>query len=641
MDKLLKTKEVMEDRDIKLSLPNIVQKNETEFKMTSFFGLQENFDIINLELIQLKNNLLNPSPSIAGTNIFQSSIEHIFEVQEQIEKKLAEFKQARLDNDKLLLEQIFDTQEDFENILSQLKKENQDIEEILIDQLLKTQEELDLKNNDASTLNKKIKELEDENKSYIELDTKIDAKKNKKINDENNIEIKFLNLQGEYDKLKKIIENLKTELDGKRELEASNESMLLHLLNIQEELETHYFKNEVLLKENNLYKARWSRLEEKIPNYFDPGILDLISYDSGSVDQQAVWRLSDYFGGGYSFSEIIFKTVFQDGLLGLAVCESLQDTSKPAFYPSLVDKDDSQTLIFNSLKTTEWYKLLSIANAIEQLTNNKWRDFIVKFDFDTAFYNSAFIKISKVIKALPSILRFDRIKIKRELQNGDYEHLWLDLFGVSYKDIYKKKFEVRIGAANVSASKMFSRFPKFEFPLIDGKDKPFDSWFSEASDDFGQKFELRFALDRLSFDLNVWSKLSVFDQDFLFQIITKTPNILQNLQNEKISINRDWIDWIELSKETASMLISVKELTLRLEQQKVAGLKTQTAKSPGVTSNSRIKTDDNLTPVSLHDTKADASNRVKNKDQIKTAIPSKSVGARKEITIAPKKKLLS
>jgi hypothetical protein len=773
MFKLFETKKRKNNQTTKPSLSGVLQEHETELKIDSFFELQEEFDNINSELIKLKNNALPLNTSPSEEKVFQDLIEHIFEIQEELENKLSELKQARLVNDQSLLDQIFNTQEELEKTIHQLKKENQDNEKILLDQLLITQEELDLRGKETSTLNKKIKELEDKNKSFNELKSKIDSEKNKAIADKKFVEKRIFNLQAEYEKSKKTIENLnaellnrdlsyqdifkkekastaekieqnkiiikinekllkhelqnnelaekynalklnneelvvrinslsatistlkseneklKTELVEKRELEASNESMLLHLHHIQEELETHYFKSQVLSKENDSFKARWSRLEKKIPNYFDSGALDLMSYDSVSVDQQAIWRLTDCFGRGYSFSEIIFKTVFQDGLLGLAVCESLQYTSKLAFYPSLVDKDESQTLLFNSLKTTEWNKLLAVANAIEQLTDNKWKDFIVKFDFDTAFFNPAFIKVPKIIKTLPSILRFDRIRMKRELQNGDYEHLWLDLFGVSYKDIYKKKVEVRIGAANVIASKQFSRYPKFEFPLIDGKDKPFDSWFAEASDDFGQKFELRFALDKQSFDLNVWSKLSVFDQDFLYQIITEFPNILQSLENENISINRDWDDWITLSKESASLLTSVKTLLSRIEKQRVAGLKTQIAKvedeslgesvNPGaisgdkadldsskynmglisltkttsvlattqtakaldLNSNKRIKTVDNLTPVSPPNKKLDASSRVKNNDQTKAATHSKVAGAAKEFTIAPKKKLLS
>jgi hypothetical protein len=116
-----------------------------------------------------------------------------------------------------------------------------------------------------------------------------------------------------------------------------------------------------------------------------------------------------------------------------------------------------------------------------------------------------------------------------------------------------KKFEVRLGAALIQPG-AFSLYPKFEIPLVDGKDKPFESWFSESYDDSGGKLELRFALERKIFDVAVWAKLSEADRAVVLRIIYAFPEALRRLESEKVSIHRPWKTWVEFARSAIQIL---------------------------------------------------------------------------------------
>jgi len=161
------------------------------------------------------------------------------------------------------------------------------------------------------------------------------------------------------------------------------------------------------------------------------------------------------------------------------------------------------------------------------------------------------------LKQLPALLRYDEVRLKRELINPDYEHVWLEFRGLSFGNLHWKKFEIRLGAALVQAGG-FSQYPKFEIPLIDGKTKPFDSWYAESQDDSGAKLELRFALDKNVFDVAVWTKLTDSDKALLLRIIYAMPDALKRLEKQKTAIHRPWATWIDFAKAAMQVLESNK-----------------------------------------------------------------------------------
>ena len=126
--------------------------------------------------------------------------------------------------------------------------------------------------------------------------------------------------------------------------------------------------------------------------------------------------------------------------------------------------------------------------------------------------------------------------------------MWLDLSDVEFGTISIPKLDLRIGAAMVRPDG-FSRHPKFEFPLINRKDKPFESWYPESNDDQGPKYEVRYDLDRKAFALEALKKLSNNDRSLVLNLILLTPKMIEDLMAQRIAIHRPWVSWSNLVQE--------------------------------------------------------------------------------------------
>jgi len=334
------------------------------------------------------------------------------------------------------------------------------------------------------------------------------------------------------------------------------ENALLQIQNqqAQEELITYQQQIQILRQESSALGARWSRLERRMPNYIDFGGLEVVQVDSIGVSPQIIWRVSDFFQAGLVLPQFYFRASLRDGVAGIGLVDDLAaiDTI-PLLVPGNIASSAEQVELFRSYTTTEWHKINAALLVLEQLVNNKGLglgDAIQSFDF--GFWKQSLASLITDIRRLPQLLRFERVKLKREIQNPDYEHLWLEFYGLEFGSYRKPKLEFRLGAAMIQPG-AFSRFPKLEFPLVDGVHKPFESWFAESYDDHGGKYELRFSLDKQAFDLMNWLKLSPDDRLLLQSLILALPSSIASLAKDKVAILRPWGQWMDFAKETSQL----------------------------------------------------------------------------------------
>jgi len=334
-----------------------------------------------------------------------------------------------------------------------------------------------------------------------------------------------------------------------------NELLLVQLMQVQEELESYYIEK---INFENLYRNvqdRWTRLEVRYPNYIDFGSVELISFNNLSDVPSIIWRVKDYTQSGVTFDEFFFETVLQDGWPGIRMVSDAKISASEniIFIPGLVKQNSKQHQYFLNLSQIEFRKIMASAAILSQCEISGWRGLVLPNDFDLGFWRESLKLLPKQLQALPASLRYETVKLKRELINSDYEHLWLEFEGLSLGVQRWKKFEIRLGAALIQFGG-FSQFPKYEIPLIDGRIKPFDSWYAESYDDNGDKLELRFALEKNIFDMAVWSKLSGADKVFLLQIIYAMPNALKQLEKQKTAIHRPWLTWIDFAISAVKVL---------------------------------------------------------------------------------------
>jgi hypothetical protein len=339
------------------------------------------------------------------------------------------------------------------------------------------------------------------------------------------------------------------------DMEQENELLLTQLMEVQEELEVFYLDK---VKFENLYQemqVRWTRLEKRYPNYVDFGSIELVAFDNLSDTPSITWRAKDYVQGSVVFDEFVFHTILHDGQPGISIESDAKGSSLPnsALVPKLIKPQSKEFEQFVRMGQSDFGKIIAAAAIIAQLEVSGWRGVKLPQNFDLGFWRQSLKLLPAQLQALPLLLRYDAVKLKRELINPDYEHLWLEIKGMGLGSRTWPKFEIRLGAAMVERNG-FSKYPKFEIPLIDGKKKPFESWYAESQDDNGAKLELRFSLEKQVFDTSVWSRLDGPDKALFMRLIYAMPSILLRLEAEHVAIHRPWASWVDMAKSAMQVI---------------------------------------------------------------------------------------
>jgi hypothetical protein len=420
-------------------------------------------------------------------------------------------------------------------------------------------------------------------------------------------------LQFSLDEQKKLYEAM---IGENKRLNDDLGAMLLHLHQVQEELERYYFANQTFKSESQILKSRWERFQKRIPKYLDFNLAAVHSYDGHSESQFITLKVEDYIhNNGVEFSELLFKIEFKDGVGSIVLTDPAGTFDDVRLTPKLVLGDQAHAAKFRAIGSTQWQRIVASISILEYGASISWKDFSLPEGYDPSFYGNLFSQLISDFKKLPEVMRFDRIKLKRELQNPDYEHLWFEIYGLSYKQYKKPKLEMRIGA-QLEKGVEFSQLPKYEFPLIDGKLEPFESWFSESADDFGSKFELRFALDKNVFDFATWSKLALADRELTYWLISVAPIMLEEMIAQQVPINRDWKDWLGLANRSAALLTA---LIQRSRQEKASNEK-------------GVVVSDNLKSATLNSTVKEVT--IKSKSKKATPVKNKSLSTKTSSKLA-------
>jgi hypothetical protein len=359
------------------------------------------------------------------------------------------------------------------------------------------------------------------------------------------------------------------------ESQQTSEVLLLELRHVQEELECYFLQYQIANEKNLELDASWQRMFARNPGYCDYQSLDVLQVDGSGAGQSVTWRLVNVHAAGRLLPELRFRTVIQNGVAGFIFTREADKLDASLLRWPLNHATKSEVLI--TLPTaTDATAVASIqmVDTLLDLSSSDW-DLLHALchllndalDADSAPHIGGGGRLSDALDAnalrvavnhllhgletLPAVARFDRLILKREQVNPDYEHLWFQFGNIRFGQRGVPLFEFRLSCANVRPGK-FGSNPKLEFPVETGQGL-FDSWFEEACDDFGGKLELRFALPS-AMDLNVWQMLSAHDHDLICSLANRLPSILGRLDQLGVRLARAWADWQALAVSVQSVL---------------------------------------------------------------------------------------
>ena len=365
------------------------------------------------------------------------------------------------------------------------------------------------------------------------------------------------------------------------DLTQENNLLLMQLKILKEDLKNTFGERAEHFKVVAALENRLSRIQALLPDTFEHGLLEIMDVVNDGDAQTMTCRYTDFKVKDLSDSEFIFQLI--SSAEGVGIWIDPEPGPSQFFYPKRVSQDQQRNLYF-SYTAQQWGRVLSAISGCLHYFESRPKYFVIPKSFDAKKWLELISKLTEQVASLPVMPRFDAISLKHEQTNEDYEYIWFEISNLTYESFACPKFEVRFSASLVKADG-FSRFPKIEIPLVDGIHKPFASWYAESTDDLGDKFEIRFALDNNSFDLKVWNQLSTEDKSILTLLILYFPQILGRLSLDAELIGRQWADWMMLANQTSDVF----KTFLTGKSQFAAALKDDGIKGEGARKSSQVK----------------------------------------------------
>ena len=425
----------------------------------------------------------------------------------------------------LLLTQLHQDQEKLESYFLKLK----DSERLHATQQRTLKSELEATKQRSKDLEGKLKVTQEESQKHAKRAAELEAQ--------------HLTLTSEL----AAAQHLNNDLDTKLK-EATTESglLLVQLHQVQEELENYFLKFKDAENRYGEIQFRRRKMLNKYPDYVD---YEWVGVEATGKDQALSWQFKSLESAGVSRDKVTFETFIEKGLLGVRFRKTpvVQNQEKTTDNISLNSHDICQTLmqwprasahldevecipagsgeikslranVLRELSTSDWRLLRIIPTTIFQSLEERFIEGV-----DTSQVKRAASRLHEALDRLPPVLRYDRLTLKNHQTNPDYEHLWFVFENMTLDEQVWPIFEIRLGAANIKAGE-FSESIKIEIPLINGKTKPFESWFEESVDDYGKKWELRFDIKKKIMDTSVRSGLKSDEQFLIRSLITELVN---------------------------------------------------------------------------------------------------------------------
>lgn len=360
-----------------------------------------------------------------------------------------------------------------------------------------------------------------------------------------------------------------------KEAEEENDLLLAQLHLVQEELERYFLKAQELEQSQETVQVRWQRLASRYPGLCDYKGIEWLEADSD--EDRHVWQITDFVdASGREMASLRFEILSQDGFVGFgfrredgallywpkantAMVESANkkdtnqknnnqktnqnDSAIPARL-DLVAGRSAQALEkfatgLESLSTADWGFLSTLTELMveqyEQWAQEQKSDQSdigsdtqsgAQEDNPIVPWLNGLKQFAQVLESLPTVLRFDGIRVISSVDEGDYAHLALVLNNVSTDSGVHPEFEFRV--ATVSSGSVFDANPRLEFPRRTGEDV-FERWFVESSNAFGENLEIRFAKDGSLVDLPLLLRVAESDKQFMTQLIDRLPGVISTL----------------------------------------------------------------------------------------------------------------
>ncbi|WP_110648653.1 hypothetical protein [Salinicola peritrichatus] len=458
----------------------------------------------------------------------------------QVRQQLAELTQDRdqIRSEKRQVEQqLEDTRQEAELLLLRLHQAQEDLEETLLEQQesAKAREEIKKAMVQSEQVVKRAAEERDANSKLLAQ-----------------VRQQMVDLTQERDQVHREKRRAEQQLEDTRK---EAELLLLRLHQVQEELEHHLLEKQKLEQRSEEDRARWQRMLQRNPDYSDYQSVRIQASDTNS--ETLHWRFEQLDIAGREVAQLNLNTSIERDMAVIELTRDGEDDAPLLAWPTmyadkrtlalcLPSEQDTDTIaldvqLLQSLTQSDWQLVQRLPHLLERALGESDLS-----PDQQQRYRKVLHTLQEALDNLPPMLRFDQVTLRNAQVNPDYEHLWLDLEHAGWGNERRETWSLRFSCANVGLDQ-FGTHPKLEIPEQSGQ--WLESWFEESRDDFGPKWELRFALPD-AMDIGVWNKLSEHDQILMVNILQQLPTMLEHLQGQDVVLARNWQEWHQLVDDT-------------------------------------------------------------------------------------------
>ena len=269
-------------------------------------------------------------------------------------------------------------------------------------------------------------------------------------------------LREQLTKESKLASELQAKIEQISNTQAENSEMLLLELH-QAHLESeHYFQqHKEALARTSAAELRWQRMLHRDADCFDYEAIEILPA-TDSEDREITWRLTNFSMAGRDFPILEFKTPLERGTAGLAFTRLAEGVSPLTRWPAAVSERGELVLLpigtkanigerverFLDLATRDWDLVKTLARLLVSAVQNP-ADLKFGANAQPEVLRTGLDKFSQIMQRFPTTFRFDRVSLKREQVNHDYEHLWLRFENAAFGAQRWPEFEFRLSCTNV------------------------------------------------------------------------------------------------------------------------------------------------------------------------------------------------
>ncbi|UOD51419.1 hypothetical protein [Orrella daihaiensis] len=276
----------------------------------------------------------------------------------------------------------------------------------------------------------------------------------------------------------------------------------------------------------------------KYPGQYDYRSIDKLIEQSSA--NHHCWQIDDYVDiHGNRRASLRFDVISADGALGFGFTNNGSLSAWPYWLsqppgtdqqlrlvpPKAKEHLDAFMLGLQSLSTSDWRMLKTLCDlmisqyAVLMMVDRQWVSWFKGLQ-----------QLAKLLAAVPTTLRFDRVDVTRVVQQEGYAHLGLSLSNVMTGRGTFEGWEFHL--ATVQANGVFDANPRLEFGRGRGE-TVFERWFVESSNAFGDKLEVRFAKQDQLVDLPlVMVRLTDADRQVIAQLVEQLPLIVSRASTQ-------------------------------------------------------------------------------------------------------------